>query len=146
MIDSQYNFSKDFIDEVEIFSNGHLKRKGDLQKIYAESLTNNTTHLFEELSFTAKYINGLMKVLKSGVSNPEIQSLENVKKDLSSNLSKLVEQINHILLHSEDEMKNYFKENFLLMSQNSFQNLTELISDLDWTKKYLNDFKRGKLN
>ena len=146
MIDSQYNFSKDFIDEVEIFSNGHLKRKGDLQKIYAESLTNNTTHLFEELSFTAKYINGLMKVLKSGVSNPEIPSLENVKKDLSSNLSKLVEQINHILLHSEDEMKNYFKENFLLMSQNSFQNLTELISDLDWTKKYLNDFKRGKLN
>ncbi len=146
MIDSQYNFSKDFIDEVEIFSNNQLKKKEDLQKIYNESLTNNTTHLFEELSFTAKYLNGLMKILKSGVNNPEVQSLEHVKKDLTSNLNKFIEQVNHILLHSDDDLKNYFDENYLKMSQGSFQNLNELISDLDWTKKYLNYFKRGKLN
>ncbi len=146
MIDSKYNFSENFIDEVNSFSNNQLKRKEDLQKIYNESLTNNTTHLFEEMSFTAKYINGLMKVLKSGIHNPEVQSLEHVKKDLTSNLNKLVEQISHILLHSEDEMKNYFNENYLKMTQDSFQKLNELITDLDWTKKFLNDFKRGKLN
>ncbi len=146
MIESQYSFSENFIDEVEIFSNNQLKKKEDLQKIYNESLVNNTTHLFEELSFTAKYVSGLMKVLKSGVKNPDVQNLEHVKKDLTSNINKLIEQINHILLHSGDELKIYFDENYLKMNQSSFQNLNELISDLDWTKKFLNNFKRGKLN
>ena len=146
MIDSQYNFSENFIDEVEIFSNNQLKRKEDLQKIYIECLTNNTTHLFEELSFTAKYVNGLIKVLKSGINNPEVQSLEHVKKDLTSNLNKLMEQMNNILLHSDNDIKSYFDNNYLKMTQNSFQNLNDLISDLDWIKKFLNDFKRGKLN
>ena len=146
MIDSEYNFSENFINEVDFFSNNQLKQKKDLQKIYYESLTNNTTHLFEELSFTAKYVNGLMNVLKSGVKNPEVKSLEHVKKDLTSNLNKLIEQIKNILLHSNDELKGYFDENYLKMTQGSFEKLNELISDLDWTKKFLNDFKRGKLN
>ena len=58
----------------------------------------------------------------------------------------MIEQINHILIHSDDTVKHYFEENYLKLNHGSFQNLNELISDLDWTKKFLNDFKRGKLN
>ncbi len=146
MIESQYKFAENFIDEVDVFSNNQLKRKEDLHKIYNESLTNNTTHLFEELSFTAKYVCGLLKVLKSGTATPEMKNLEHVKNDLSTNLKKIIEQINHILIHSEDSIKNYFEENYLKLNHASFQNMNELIYDLDWTKKFLNDFKRGKLN
>ncbi len=143
---TQSAFSDKLIDEVEQFSNSQLKRKNDLQKIYKECLVNNTAHLFEELIFTGKYVNGLMKVLKKSAKSPEVQNIDYVKKDLSSNIKKLIEQINNILIHSDEETKNYFYNNLLQLTNEAFYNLNELISDFDWTKKYLNEIKRDVSN
>ena len=71
-----YNSSEKFLNEVELFSSvkgGQLKRKEDLNIIFEEAFKHNKEKLLEDLSFTAKYLQGLMRVLKKGAQNPEVQ-------------------------------------------------------------------------
>ena len=84
-----------------------------------------------------------MKVMKMGQENSEVKSLEHVKTDLTKNMEKVVEQIREIISNSSKSDKDYIEKNFLEMSPDAFKNLNELLADLDWTKKYLNDLKRS---
>ena len=140
-----YSDSKKLLNEINDFSlakGGQLKRKEDLNIIFEEISRNNKEKLLEDLSFTAKYLQGLMRVLKKGAQNPEIKSLEYVKSDYSLNIMKFTTQLKEILSESSGEMKEHFNKTFFELSQEGFQNLSELLSDLDWTKMYLNELKR----
>ncbi len=134
---------RELVKRVDEFSNFQLQKRDDLQRLYAISIDGNNEKLFEETIFTAKYVIGLMRVLKKGSTNPEIESLEHVKKDLTENMEKVVGQIRELTSAGAENDKNYFEENFLKMNAVSFQNLNQLLSDLEWTKKYFNDLKRS---
>ena len=141
------NYSKnprELLKKVDEFSDFKLLRRDDLQIIFAEGVKEENNKLFEDLIFTAKYVHGLMKVIKMGKENSEVKSLEHVKDDLTKNLELVVEQIRKIIAGSSQSDKAYIENNFLQMTGEAFKNLTELLSDLDWTKKYLNDLKRNK--
>ena len=141
-----YYGSVEFIEEVEKFSRSKLNKKAELLRICEEAVKNNKEIILEDLAFTAKYLRGLMRVMQKGMENPEVKSLEHVKKDFSSNIKKVKEQIKEIILNSEDSLKNHFEENYFVMTQDGLQNLNELLSDLEWTKKYLNEEKRKRAN
>ena len=129
---------KNLLDKVEETADIILKRKIDLQFILDEYWNNNLLDDFEELAFTAKYIEGLKRVLKKGGDFQEIENLDYIKKDLGENMEKVIEQIRSILLNAPDDKKMYFEETYLMLSASGFQNLNELISDLEQVKKYLN--------
>jgi hypothetical protein len=135
---------KNLLDKVEKTADIILKRKNDLQIILDECLKNNLEEDFEELVFTGKYIEGLKRVLKKGGDFQEIENLDYVKKDLGEKLEKVIEQIRGILINSSDETKTHFEETYLMLSASSFQNLNEIIADLETIKKYLNYQKRNK--
>jgi len=132
----------DLLSKVESTADIILNRKNDLQIIVDECLNNNLEEDFEELAFTGKYIEGLKRVLKKGGHFQEIENLDYVKKDLGENMEKVIERLRNILLNVPDETKTYFEETYLKLSASSFQNLNELISDLEQVKKYLNYQKR----
>jgi len=140
------NNPSEFIDEVEKFSGTNLNRKAELIRIYEESLKSGKEKNFEDLIFTAKYLRGLMRVLQKGSDNPEVQSLDKIKKDFSANLKKVVDQLEKITENSDEGLKNHFEENYFKMSQEGLINLNELLADLEWVKIYLNDQKRQKNN
>ena len=133
---------KNLLDKVEETAEIVLKKKYELQIIVDECLNNNLEENFEELAFTGKYIEGLKRVLKKGGDFQEIENLDYVKKDLGENMEKSIEQIRSILQNASEETKMHFEENFLKLSAASFQNLNELIADLEQVKKYLNYQKR----
>jgi len=133
---------KNLLNKVEETADIILKRKNDLQIIVDECLNNNLEEDFEELAFTGKYIEGLKRVLKKGGDFQEIENLDYVKKDLGENMEKTIEQVRAILQNVSDETKKRFEETYLKLSALSFQNLNELISDLEQVKKYLNYQKR----
>lgn len=140
------NYSKDsreLIKKVDEFSNFQLQRRDDLQIIFTEGVKEKNNKLFEDLVFTAKYVQGLMKVMKMGQENSEVKSLEHVKADLTKNMEKIVEQIREIVSGSSQSDRDYIEKNFLQMTADAFKNLNDLLADLDWTKKYLNDLKRS---
>ena len=128
------------------FSDSLLKRKADLQIIINESLQNNFIADFEELTFTGKYVQGLKRVLQKGADFQEIDSLDHVKKDLTETMKKVIGNIRALLIHSPETNKKYFEDTYLSLTPNSFQNLNELLEDLEWVKKYLNYNKRSDKN
>ena len=132
--------------DVEIFSDSLLKRKADLQIIINESLQNNFIANFEELTFTGKYVQGLKRVLQKGADFQEIDSLDHVKKDLTETMNKVIGDIRALLIHSPATNKKYFEDTYLSLTPNCFQNLNELLEDLEWVKKYLNYNKRADKN
>ena len=135
--------ARELLKKVDEFSNFKLQRRDDLQIIFNEGVKDNNNKLFEDLVFTAKYVQGLMKVMKMGRENSEIKSLEHVQIDLTKNMEKLVEQIREIASGSSQSDKEYLDKTFLQMNADAFKNLNDLLYDLDWTKRYLNDLKRN---
>jgi hypothetical protein len=134
------------LNDVELFSDTLLKRKADLQIIIDESLKNNFGAEFEELTFTGKYVQGLKRVLQKGADFQEIDNLDHVKKDLTENMEKVIGDIRALLIHSSETNKKYFEETYLSLTPNCFQNLNDLLEDLEWFKKYLNHQKRSDKN
>ena len=134
------------IDEIEEFSQVKLNKKADLKTLYSLSLKTDKGKTFEELSFTAKYAEGLMRVLKTGINNPDVKSLEHIKKDFTHNMQKIVDQMKEIVANADDQIKRYFEMTYFDMSQQGMQNLTLILSDLEWAKKYFNMQKRQDSN
>lgn len=131
------------LNSAEDFTNSVFTKKDDIMILISESYKNNKIEIFEELCFTGKYVNGLMRVIKTGSNNPEVKSLDHVKKDLSDNMEKVISQIKEITLNSTEELRMEFTAKYFNLSSVSFKNLTELASDLDALKRYINHLKRS---
>ncbi len=134
--------AQNFINEVEDFSQIKLNKKAALIRLYEEALKRDKEKLFGELTFSAKYVQGLLRVLKSSAGKTDIQNLDTIKKDFTSNMEKVVEQIKEILAESDVEVQQYFNQNFLELSSQGLLELSELLHDLEWVKMYTNRNKK----
>lgn len=130
------------INEVEKFSRSRLKRKIELLRIYEEAVKYSNIKEFEDLAFTAKYVQGLLRVVKSGTANPEINNIEMMKNDFSDHMKKAVDQIRGIISNGDEILKQHFENTYFELTQESFINMSELLSDLEWAKMYMNEIKR----
>jgi hypothetical protein len=136
------NNPSEFVDAVEKFSKSKLNRKAELLRIYEEVLKNKNEAIFEDLAFTAKYIMGLLRIIKNRKMSPDINNIDQIKKDYSDNMDKIVNKIKDIISSAGEDLKLYFEQTYFELSQESFLNLNELLSDLEWTKLYMNHNKR----
>lgn len=135
-------FQNDFLDSVEIFTERKLHHKKFLQQLIDETSQHDLFEKFEELAFTGKYVNGLLRAVKIGQSNPDVTNLQMIKDDLMSNMEKVISLIKEITSNLNDDTLNEIKIKFIELSKEQFTNLTQLIDDLDQVKKYLNHLKR----
>jgi len=135
-------FSPSFLDDVEKFSSKSLNKKKDLSIILEAIDTDEMFKDFENMCFTGKYVNGLFKVLRNSVNIPEVENVDQIKKDLSENMEKVISQLKEITSYMIEKNKMLFEENYLQLSQSSLQNLQQFVEDLDIIKKYLNFLKR----
>ena len=135
-------FDNNFLSKVEEYTNNPLERKDDLKKIIDVVLDNGKQDVFEKLTFTAKYICGMIRVLKTAPGIPEIQSVDHVKNDLNENMKNGIEQLKQIISYSDKNTQEYFDKNYFTLSAQNFSNLSQLFSDLESVKKYLNYLKR----
>jgi hypothetical protein len=134
------------IQEIEVFSKNGLKRKEDLALLLFLGYSNNMREAVEDLSFTSKYVQGLFRVLEKASGNADVQNLGQIKADITVNLEKVKEMIKQLISKAEESDKRHFNESYLQLTQKSLFNLTELMSDLEWTKRYLNQVKRSNTN
>jgi len=121
------------VEEINVFSEQKLKRKNDLKILLEMSFKNEKSVLLENLSFTAKYIRGLERVLKKGSMNPEISNIEQIKQDYTNNIKKSIDQIKELISFADTEVNSYFEEKYFKLTQEGFQSLSELLEDLEWT-------------
>lgn len=133
-----------FITEVERFSKNPLHRKAEMIVIYDAAIDSNQVAIYRELCFTAKYLLGLIRVLRNGGNNPQVSNFDHVRKDFTANITKSIEQIRQILTDSADSQKKYFEEEFFSKTQSGLTNLNELLADLEQVKLYFNYLKRER--
>jgi hypothetical protein len=131
-----------FLDEVENFSGKSLSKKDDLKLVLETCNSDEKFKEFEDLAFTGKYVNGLFRVLQNSVKIPEVENIDQIKKDLSENMEKVISQLKDITSYMNEKNKMLIEENYLKLSQSSLQNLQHFVEDLDNIKKYLNFLKR----
>jgi len=138
--------SYNLIDEIEKYSGNQLKRRDDLSVLIQLGYANNQKGVVEELSFTSKYVLGLFRVLKKASGIADVQNTAQIKIDLTKNLELVKEKLEQLIVNTDESTQKYFRHTYLDLSQNSMFNLTELMNDLEWTKKYLNRLKRNNPN
>lgn len=134
--------TKEFLDEVELFSDKKLFRKNDITLLLENYFINQDVKEFKDFVFTGKYINGLFNVLQTAGSIANFQNLELVKRDLNNNIEKVTSLIKEITLSMNDKNKTSIEKDYLSTTKESFFNIKQLVEDLDLIKKYVNFLKR----
>ena len=133
-----------FCDEVEKFSQNKLLVKSDVQMLVLSAISSLNEELFFSITFTAKYIQGLLRVIQQAGTNPEIKNLTQIKTDLTENMEKITDDLGTLIANSNLEVKEKFETKYLALTAESFSNLRNLLSDLEWVKIYQNQQKRAK--
>ena len=133
---------KDFLKKVEDYTGYSFQNKDDVQKLAIEVVRIGKEEGFEQLTFTAKYISGMLRVLKTAPAIPEVNSVDHVKNDLNENVKKGIELLKSLIDSADENLKVHFDETYFALSPQNFSNLTRLFSDLEAVKKYLNYIKR----
>ena len=133
---------KYFLVKVEEYISNPLQRKDDIRKIIDVVTENGKEDEFEKLTFTAKYICGMLRVLKNAPGIPDVSSIDHVKNDLNENMKKGIDQLKEIISFSDGSDGEYFDKNYFTFSPANFANLSQIFSDLESVKKYINHLKR----
>jgi hypothetical protein len=141
----------DTVLDIKEFSGGKLKNEHDISLLIEAS--SGREKLFGDTSFTAKYLNGLGKILHSanpaagsdGSSTPltasktiDEDAKDKIRTEFSKAMMKLTLQLSEIIKDIPADDKKDFEDKYLAMNRTALVNLTTLIYDLSWVKKYLN--------
>jgi len=145
--------TSDLVQELDKFSGSKIKNIEDLSNLIELAEQSQKYKLFYGIQFTAKYLNGLGKILQTGAvptgknengnppQSPE-EAKEKIMKEYKDNLLKLTNYLKDLLTSANENTKAEFESKYLSLSKPSLVNLTTLIYDLSWLKKF-NNSKRN---
>ncbi len=136
------NETMKIISGVEEISNGRLNFKEDLQRLIEASFLNNKMKYLEDLSFQAKYSQGLLKIIQNRDNKIEDEYFVKVQNEFMESVLNIKEILETLLSQSSEFIKQIFREKYLQMTQQSLNNLNLLCNDLGFVKIYFNDLKR----
>ena len=144
MTENDYkNKAEKFCIAVDEFANGKLNNAEDLTRLTEIVFKLAKESQLEELSFSAKYATGLLKIIQSRNNNFEDDYFDKIKEEYTQTVKKVRLQLEDLLNDATPFIKNIYQDKFLAMTHESLNNLNLLMSDLSWTKMYLNDTKRS---
>jgi hypothetical protein len=90
-----------------------------------------------KLMFTAKYVNGLKRVVSSG-SYTEDKYLEKLFEEFNQNVQKMLNIIDEMLEDSDDARSREVRSSYLKMDHESLARSLQLAEDLSLCKEYFN--------
>jgi len=135
--------------EIKEYSGNKLKNEADVSLLLECTESEEKQKLFDDMIFTAKYLNGLGKILHSNMagtrqtngnedSKMDENAEEKIMNEFRQNMLKFTSQLSDISAGITGDDKRAFSEKYLSMNSSSLVNLTNLIYDLSWVKKYMN--------
>ena len=131
-----------FCKQAESFTNSFLSHFTDTVKLIELVNDEEDDSKFDNLIFSAKYIRGLIRVLKSAPSNPEVKNINQIKADLSREIQKIQVSLESLLSNAGKDLQSYFREKYLRLEPSAFSNFNLLLEDLEKIKLYKNSLKR----
>ena len=140
------------INDLNQFSNSKLKNIEDISLIIETSSLTQQQKLLNEILFTAKYLNGLGKILQKNLplnsnKNGSLGSDDidrtkiKITKEFEENIQNLISKLRFLFKNIKIEDKEKFENKYFSLTRSSMINLTILIYDLAWLKTYRNKNK-----
>ncbi len=134
--------AENFLNDYKRFSKTDIKNELDVFNLIETIFRLENTQLLEDISFSAKYCSGLLKIL----SQTEADVSDDYKKEMEKNLAEALDQIksklNEMISGFNEFERESFRRRFFEMSQASFNRLLSLINDFSGIKLFLNERKR----
>lgn len=138
------------------FSGSKIKNPEVIAALIQISANSSKEKLFYDLQFSAKYLNGLGKILQSNVAVTTQKKLgENggpmptaeearlkIMNEYKANIVRFQNYLMDILMDADEKDKTQLEEKFLALNRTAMVNLTTLIYDLSWLKKYYNSKRK----
>ncbi len=146
------NKTKKIVDELYEYSGNKLKNIHELEILIELAEVSEKGKLFYDIQFTAKYLNGLGKILQSNVSlttqnkpstngkpTPTAEEARaKIMAEYKTNMLKFTNYLKDLLLEADEATQKEIEEKYLILSRTAMVNLTALIYDLSWLKRYYN--------
>ena len=144
--------TKKTIEELYVYSGKKLKNVIELMVLIEIADQSGKDKLFYDIQFAAKYLNGLGRILQSNVAittqkkpgsnggEPPTadEAREKIMGEYKANMIKFTNYLKDLLLDADEADRKEIEEKYLSLSRTSMVNLTTLIYDLSWLKRYLN--------
>lgn len=144
--------TKKTIEELYVYSGNKLKNVIEIMVLIEIAAQSGKDKLFHDIQFSAKYLNGLGKILQSNValttqkkpgtngeeSPTAEEAREKIMKEYKNNMVKFTNYLKDLLLDADEADRKEIEEKYLTLSRTAMVNLTTLIYDLSWLKRYLN--------
>lgn len=134
--------AENFLNDYKRFSKTEIKNEHAVFNLIETIFRLENIQLLEDISFSAKYCSGLLKIL----GQTEADVSEDYKKEMEKNFAEAVDQIksklNEIISGFNEFERESFKRRYFEMSQVGFNRLLSLINDFSEIKLFLNERKR----
>lgn len=134
--------AEEFSSHVNTFANGRLNNVEDLTRLTELFFKEEKFDQLEDLAFSAKYAQGLLKIIRDRSNNFEDDYFEKIRSEYTEAIKKIRKILDEIIGSSASFLKGIFSDKYLSMTHESLNNLNQLINDLSWVKIYLNEKKR----
>lgn len=132
------NTNTELIELLQTASGG-LKKPEDLERLLEAAESNGKQKLLEDIAFTAKFLEGLLGIIRRGDEAAD-GSMAKYANEYLENIEKVKEGLRE-LINGYKFISGIFEEKYFAMTQEALGNLNDLLSDLAWYKKYLNSRK-----
>lgn len=133
--------SEEIIIKVAELAGNNLSQREDLKLLIDTAINWNKIFLLEELSFHAKFSNGLLRVIQRKDNTIDDEYFQKAVDEFQSSIEKVTAILNELLDSATEFIKSILTEKYLLQSQTSLSNLNSLCSDLSFLKLFFNDLK-----
>ena len=148
--------TQNLISELNKFSNSKIKNLNDLELLVEASKTSGKEKLFDDIIFSAKYLNGLGRILQVGFNGGVRQgvnlngskkepisddALDKIRNEYKQNLKKISNSLKDLIQSLEESECTEFTAKYLSLTRESMVNLSRLIYDLTWLKTFKNKRK-----
>jgi hypothetical protein len=114
----------DFLDK---FTNGNLRKKGDLELILEIAATFNESDILNRLIFASKSVWNISSKLKK--VNPTADGIELLQKEMERNCIDMTEYLKVFYQYADDSSKKRFEDVYLQLTRGAFKNLIDLAHD-----------------
>lgn len=120
-----------------------LKNGDDFALLLAVLMCEEEESIIDKLTFNAKYISGLFRVLAESTQKQDVANSETVATDLIEAISRFTADLLEGIRKFAPDLEEYFHKNYTLDTKEAKENLNYLIYGFELLKLYLNFINRS---
>jgi hypothetical protein len=133
--------TESYLDGVEQFVGKQFRYRSEIGLLIELAEARTMKQVFDDITFFAKFVSNAYIILKR--VGPASKDIEKMSLEFKDKLEKVSTLLRTLIKEEQTDAKQQFVTRFLSLSNDSMNNLLELLYELSWIKNYSLDQKRS---